>query len=388
MDASTRCRSLITIGSYNREHTLRVTSLLPFQGLSESRHRIAVPFSIGSQVRGTPCRAFSKDTKVCCGPYRPHTREGLYAYPDLGSCAVPASTMTRSGMSCSIPRSLWKFSRPPRKPLTGGRSFAAIGPGCRRSPTLCWWRRTVPAWTTTIGRRMARGPYARWKASRSSCTCPASATRPHWLRCTSASCLPPARSSYPEGGRRSVPETVYLDLETTGLSPPDDEILEIAVVDNAGAVLLHSLVRPAHTTAWPDAEAIHGLTPADVQDAPALEALRPQIVRAVREKTVVTYNAAFDQAFLPAELAAAAELLGCMVAFAEHYGEWSDWHGGFRWQTLGVATEYVRHRWETPSHRAVADALACRAVWRSLTEPEEQARVEAIKTDEQASWEA
>lgn len=39
--------------------------------------------SLGSQVRGTPCRAFSKDTKVRCGPYRPHTREGLYAYPDL-----------------------------------------------------------------------------------------------------------------------------------------------------------------------------------------------------------------------------------------------------------------------------------------------------------------
>jgi Uma2 family endonuclease len=26
---------------------------------------------------------FSKDTKVLCGPYRAHTREGLYAYPDL-----------------------------------------------------------------------------------------------------------------------------------------------------------------------------------------------------------------------------------------------------------------------------------------------------------------
>jgi Uma2 family endonuclease len=39
--------------------------------------------SLGSQLRGTPCRAFSKDTKVRCGPYRPHTREGLYAYPDL-----------------------------------------------------------------------------------------------------------------------------------------------------------------------------------------------------------------------------------------------------------------------------------------------------------------
>ena len=39
--------------------------------------------SLGLQLRGTPCRAFSKDTKVRCGPYRSHTREGLYAYPDL-----------------------------------------------------------------------------------------------------------------------------------------------------------------------------------------------------------------------------------------------------------------------------------------------------------------
>src|SRR5712691_6821209 len=36
-----------------------------------------------AQLRGTPCRAFTKDLKVRCGPYRPHTREGLYAYPDL-----------------------------------------------------------------------------------------------------------------------------------------------------------------------------------------------------------------------------------------------------------------------------------------------------------------
>jgi Uma2 family endonuclease len=39
--------------------------------------------SVGSQLRGSPCRAFSKDTKVRCGPYRAPTREGLYAYPDL-----------------------------------------------------------------------------------------------------------------------------------------------------------------------------------------------------------------------------------------------------------------------------------------------------------------
>jgi Uma2 family endonuclease len=36
-----------------------------------------------SQLRGADCEAFSKDMKVRCGPYRAHTREGLFAYPDL-----------------------------------------------------------------------------------------------------------------------------------------------------------------------------------------------------------------------------------------------------------------------------------------------------------------
>lgn len=39
--------------------------------------------SLGSQVRGTPCRVFSKDTKVRCGPYRRYSTSGFYAYPDL-----------------------------------------------------------------------------------------------------------------------------------------------------------------------------------------------------------------------------------------------------------------------------------------------------------------
>ena len=54
-------------------------------GESEDHGTICMNLSIslGLQLRGTPCRAFSKDTKVRCGPYRAHTREGLYAYPDL-----------------------------------------------------------------------------------------------------------------------------------------------------------------------------------------------------------------------------------------------------------------------------------------------------------------
>src|SRR5712691_4320421 len=65
---------------------------------------------------------------------------------------------------------------------------------------------------------------------------------------------------------------VALDLETTGLYPLTDAILAMAVVDHDGHVLLHTLVRPVRQhTAWPDAEAIHGMTSHDGQYAPILD---------------------------------------------------------------------------------------------------------------------
>jgi len=54
-------------------------------GESEEHGTICVNLvtSLAMGVRGSPCRVFTKDLKVRCGPYRRHTREGLYAYPDL-----------------------------------------------------------------------------------------------------------------------------------------------------------------------------------------------------------------------------------------------------------------------------------------------------------------
>ena len=88
----------------------------------------------------------------------------------------------------------------------------------------------------------------------------------------------------------------------------DGDKFKLDEVMSAAALLLGRTTYEGFAAAWPEAEAIHGLTPVDVQDAPTLEALRPQIVQAVSGKTVVIYNAAFDQGFLPAELAQAPEL--------------------------------------------------------------------------------
>ncbi len=38
---------------------------------------------LATQLRGSPCAVFGKDTKVRSGPDQAHTRQGLWSYPDL-----------------------------------------------------------------------------------------------------------------------------------------------------------------------------------------------------------------------------------------------------------------------------------------------------------------
>jgi DNA polymerase-3 subunit epsilon len=78
-----------------------------------------------------------------------------------------------------------------------------------------------------------------------------------------------------------------MDLETTGLDPRIDEIVEIGILDEDGQVLLDTLVRPVRHQYWPGAQRVHGIAPADVQDALTLDELRPRIIEAVSDSLVV-----------------------------------------------------------------------------------------------------
>lgn len=171
-------------------------------------------------------------------------------------------------------------------------------------------------------------------------------------------------------------ETVYLDTETTGLTPGHDEVIEIGIVDHAGQSILSSLVKPERATAWPDAERINHISPAMVAGAPTLAELLPAIRAATEGRRVVIYNAAFDTAFVPGLEQWAAEICCAMLAFAEFAGEWNEERGSYRWHRLAVAARHVCFEWPGDAHRATADAQACRAVWHYLTEPAERHRVE------------
>lgn len=175
---------------------------------------------------------------------------------------------------------------------------------------------------------------------------------------------------------------LYLDTETTGLSASYDEIVQIGVVDEDGQVLMDTLIRPVRNTSWPEAEAIHGITPQMVASAPALDEVLPALTDIVRGQHVVIYNAGFDCGFLPVVNEVAARIDCCMLAYAEHIGDWHDYYGNYRWHRLVDAAKHLRHDL-SQAHNAVADALACRAVWRYLTIPAVQEALQAIWDAEQ-----
>lgn len=182
---------------------------------------------------------------------------------------------------------------------------------------------------------------------------------------------------------------VFLDTESTGLSPADDALLEIAITSDSGSPLLNTLICPPDTfTAWPEAQAVHGITPAMVRDAPTLDALAPAIRAAVKDQDVIIYNADFDAGFLGELLAGARSVQCCMRAWARRVGEWSEWHGDWRLHRLDQAAAAVCFDWPGEKHRALADAQACRAVWQYLNDDGERRRVDAVLRERQLTREA
>lgn len=88
--------------------------------------------------------------------------------------------------------------------------------------------------------------------------------------------------------------TVILDTETTGL---DDgaEIIEIAVIDTQGYVLLNTLVKPSRPfNDFNEAAQIHGIRYAELENAPSWPQVQERLLEIIRDKTILIYNAAFD----------------------------------------------------------------------------------------------
>lgn len=95
-------------------------------------------------------------------------------------------------------------------------------------------------------------------------------------------------------------ELLAFDLETTGLSPATDEIIEVGIARFRDGELIdefQSLVKPSIPIPS-DITDLTGIHPEDVEDAPPIDALIEPLERYFGAATVIAHNAGFDLAFM------------------------------------------------------------------------------------------
>jgi DNA polymerase-3 subunit epsilon len=159
-------------------------------------------------------------------------------------------------------------------------------------------------------------------------------------------------------------DAVFLDTETTGFGP-HAEIVDVAVVDRHGAVLLDTLVRPVGSIPS-DATAIHGIVDAMVADAPRWPEVYPLLCAALDGRAVVVYNAEFDftmvnQMNWRCRFGQRNDAWHCaMRQYGAFSQQWNAKYGNYRWFKLADAL--ATFGLPSGGHRALGDALACRQV--------------------------
>ena len=115
-----------------------------------------------------------------------------------------------------------------------------------------------------------------------------------------------APSVTPPPALSGAPRFAVIDVETTGLDPERERVLELAILraDEQGRPIDQWVTR-FHPGGPVRATHIHGITDADVAGAPRFADLAVQIGTALQGLVLVAHNAEFDLAFLQAEFARA-----------------------------------------------------------------------------------
>jgi DNA polymerase III epsilon subunit-like protein len=105
-----------------------------------------------------------------------------------------------------------------------------------------------------------------------------------------------------------------------------------------------------------------------VESAPTLDELTLALIEAVKGKHVVINNKNFYERYLSDEIRKAMHSSSCcMRRFAAARSVKQEGRlSGFNSVSLDLAAGFIGYVWEGPRHRALGDALTCRAVWQYL----------------------
>ncbi len=161
-----------------------------------------------------------------------------------------------------------------------------------------------------------------------------------------------------------------MDTETTGLDR-EAEIVEIAVVDTHGQILIQSFVKPGKPIP-PDATAIHGITNEMVQNAPSWPILWQSLRSLLVGRPIGLYNAEYDLRLMEQSMKnyrlpwrETFNVIDVMKVYSDYRGEWDPYRRGKKIFRLEEAGKYFNI--DIPNaHRAAADTLLTRAVFHCM----------------------
>lgn len=160
---------------------------------------------------------------------------------------------------------------------------------------------------------------------------------------------------------------IVLDTETTGLNAAEDELLQVSIIDNEGAVLFDSYIKPTQHTEWAEAERINHISPEMVADSPTIEEVISEINDILkRYDKIVGYNVRFDADFLKhngAEFADNTNFVDSMKIFSLYFS------ADNKRCKLTEAADYFCYDWSEheEAHNSLGDCYATLYVYKKLT---------------------
>lgn len=174
------------------------------------------------------------------------------------------------------------------------------------------------------------------------------------------------------------PNIICFDIETTGFSYNDDEILQLSIMNGKGEVLFNEYMRPEFVTSWEETQAVNGISPEMVADKkPFREHLTEINEIFAKADVIVGYNSNyFDIPFIKnagAVIPARTQSFDVMKKVARLNGEWDARHNDYRWIKLSAAAERFGFQNEGNFHDSLEDVRATLFIYHAMQEREKEA---------------
>ena len=171
---------------------------------------------------------------------------------------------------------------------------------------------------------------------------------------------------------------ICFDVETTGLDPKNDEILQLSIIDGNKNTLFNEYFKPERMKLWDQAQKVHGISPSIVSNKKSFKYYL-KIIQGIFDNAniIIGYNVGFDIEFLEEHginLDKEYEIFDVMLEFAEIYGEWSDYFENYKWQKLTTCATYYEYKFD--AHDSLEDVKATLHCYYKILENEKNKELE------------